>query len=116
MQRIDAHQHYWRALDVAEITETVAVVVGWIDLQSPTAAQSIAAFARNLKGRGLRPVLQDLPDDDWVSRPRVEQAIAALAACEDDCQRVFAEFANQDILGGNACRLYGIGSSRSDAN
>ncbi|WP_232316581.1 amidohydrolase family protein [Candidatus Burkholderia verschuerenii] len=72
----DKDIHY--LLDIADRTETVAAVVGWIDLQMPSADQSIAAFADHPKGHGLRPMLQDLLDDDWISRTALEPAVAAM--------------------------------------
>ncbi|KAF1687907.1 amidohydrolase [Pseudoxanthomonas broegbernensis] len=133
MNRLDAHQHYWRpargdygwltpAMDVlyrnwqpsdlrpllaahdvaatvlvqaapteAETEEllriaseepTVAGVVGWVDLEAGDAPARIGALAARAGGRllGLRPMLQDLDDPDWVARPALDAAFEAMAA------------------------------------
>ncbi|MFI4933335.1 MAG: amidohydrolase family protein [Caulobacterales bacterium] len=53
-------------LDLARRTDFVAGVVGWVDLAAPDAAVVIANLARDPKLVGLRPMLQDLPDDGWI--------------------------------------------------
>ena len=64
-------------LQLAEATPMVRAVVGWVDLASPDASARIAELAARPKFRGVRPMLQDLADD-WVLRPELEPAIAAL--------------------------------------
>jgi L-fuconolactonase len=65
-------------LDLATRTETVRAVVGWVDLKAADAAAKIAAFAAHPKARGLRPMLQDLPDDAWIDDPKLDDAVAAM--------------------------------------
>jgi len=65
-------------LDVADANHFVAGVVGWVDFEAPNAAGTIARLARNKKLVGLRPMLQDLPDDEWILRPGVKPVFAAL--------------------------------------
>lgn len=65
-------------LGLAEQTATVCAVVGWVDMKAPDAAAKIAAFARHPKARGLRPMLQDLPDDAWIDDPILDNAVAAM--------------------------------------
>lgn len=65
-------------LDLASKTDTVRAVVGWVDLKAPDAAAKIAAFAAHPKSRGLRPMLQDLPDDAWIDDPKLDEAVAAM--------------------------------------
>ncbi|MDR6625804.1 amidohydrolase family protein [Caulobacter segnis] len=55
-------------------------VVGWVDLQSPLAPARIAALSAHPKFKGVRPMLQDLPDDAWIARPDLAPAIDALVA------------------------------------
>ncbi len=65
-------------LDLAAETPSVRGVVGWVDLDLPDAAEQAAA----LRPRGLvgvRPMLQDMADRDWILHPRREPALAALA-------------------------------------
>lgn len=65
-------------LSLAAKHEFVKAVVGWVDLTAPTAPQRIRQLALHPKLRGLRPMLQALPEDDWLLRPEIEPAIAAM--------------------------------------
>lgn len=55
-------------------------VVGWTDLAAPDAPERIAELARDPLLKGLRPMLQDLPDDDAILASEVQPALAAMAA------------------------------------
>lgn len=65
-------------LGIAQETRFVAGVVGWADFESSDAADSIALVARNPLLVGLRPMVQDIPDDDWLVRPDLAPAFRAL--------------------------------------
>lgn len=67
-------------LSLAGRTSFVAGVVGWVDLQSPVAPARIAALAQHPKLRGLRPMLQSIPETDWLLRDDVAPAIDAMIA------------------------------------
>lgn len=54
-------------------------VVGWTDLAAADAPARIAALAAEPLLVGLRPMLQDLPDDDAILAPAVQPALAAMA-------------------------------------
>jgi L-fuconolactonase len=64
-------------LRLAGTDELVRAVVGWADLLAPKAPKRIAALAAHAKLRGLRPMLQNLPDG-WIADPALEPAIAAM--------------------------------------
>lgn len=55
-------------------------VVGWTDLAAPDAPARIAALAADPLLVGLRPMLQDLPDDDAILAPAIQPALAAMAS------------------------------------
>lgn len=56
-------------------------VVGWTDLAAPGAPDRIAALAgAEPLLKGLRPMLHDLPDRDWILRDDVRPALRAMAA------------------------------------
>jgi L-fuconolactonase len=57
----------------------VAGVVGWVDLSRPEAAASLERMAAHPKFKGVRPMLQDLPQDDWIAREPRPEALRALA-------------------------------------
>lgn len=64
-------------LKQAEGEKFIRAVVGWSDLLSPDAPSRIAALARRPKLRGLRPMLQNLPDG-WINNPGLDPAIEAM--------------------------------------
>ena len=70
--------HY--LLGLARDEPSIAGVVGWVPLLSPTAPDLIEALAREPKFKGVRPMLQDLPDDTWIANPELTPAIEALIA------------------------------------
>ena len=53
-------------LEVAEKTDFVAGVVGWIDMESEMALSALDAFAQNRYFKGIRPMLQDMDDVNWL--------------------------------------------------
>jgi L-fuconolactonase len=55
-------------------------VVGWTDLKAADAPAAVARLARDPRLRGLRPMLQDHPDDAWIADPALAPAIAAMVA------------------------------------
>lgn len=67
-------------LQLARDDARIAGVVGWVDLVAPDAPDRIAALAEHPKLRGLRPMLQDLPDDDWILQAAVAPAVDAMIA------------------------------------
>ncbi|WIG57155.1 MAG: L-fuconolactone hydrolase [Rhodanobacteraceae bacterium] len=67
-------------LDLAHGDARIAGVVGWVDLSARDAPDRIAVLASHSKLRGLRPMLQDLPDDDWILQPSLMPAIEAMIA------------------------------------
>ena len=66
-------------LDIAAATPYVAAVVGWVDLATRDAPDRLAALAANTRLRGVRPMLQDLPDPAWVLGDELRPALAAMA-------------------------------------
>lgn len=73
-----ADTHY--LLDVARHNPFVLGVVGWVDLLAPDADAQIAALAQHPKLKGLRPMLQDLPDTQWIADPALDPALRAMEA------------------------------------
>ena len=66
-------------LSLARAHSVIRGVVGWTDLAAPDAPARIAALAADPQLVGLRPMLQDLPDDDAILDPAVQPALAAMA-------------------------------------
>jgi L-fuconolactonase len=65
-------------LEIAARTPFVLGVVGWVDFAAATAADDIARLAEHPKLVGLRPMIQDIPDDDWMLRPDLAPAFDAM--------------------------------------
>lgn len=55
-------------------------VVGWVPLDSDDAPRELERLAANELVVAIRPMLQDIPDVDWVTRPRVIENIRRLPA------------------------------------
>jgi len=53
-------------------------VVGWVALADHSATHRIAAMAREPLLKGLRPMLQDIEDTDWILRPELQPALTAM--------------------------------------
>lgn len=67
-------------LELAERTSFVAGVIGWIDFDAVDAASTIATVAAECPLLvGLRPILHDISDDDWLLRPSLAAAFDAMA-------------------------------------
>jgi L-fuconolactonase len=66
-------------LDLADQHRFIWGVVGWTDLKAADAPERIAALAKRPKLKGLRPMLQDLPDDGWIADPAVDAGARAMA-------------------------------------
>ncbi len=65
-------------LEQAAVAPDVLGVVGWTDLLAPDAAQAVGRLAAKPKLKGLRPMLQDLPDPAWILQPALAPALQAM--------------------------------------
>jgi len=65
-------------LGLADATPSVAAVVGWVDFERPEDRAHLERLARHPKFRGVRPMIQDIPDDDWMLRDDVQWGYRAL--------------------------------------
>src|SRR3984893_13288792 len=66
-------------LDIAENAEVVRGVVGWTDFDAADAAARIDALASRKLLVGLRPMVQDIADDDWLLGPAMGPLRGAMA-------------------------------------
>ncbi|MBN3752508.1 amidohydrolase family protein [Paraburkholderia sp. Tr-20389] len=67
-------------LELASNETSIAGVVGWVPMLDPDAPALIAELAHRPKFKGVRPMLQDLPDDHWIANPALKPAVDALIA------------------------------------
>ncbi len=66
-------------LEMANHEPTIAGVVGWLDVDSLSFPQQFERYRKNRKFIGIRPMLQDRPDDDFILRPQVITSLKLLA-------------------------------------
>jgi len=66
----------------AQATDAILGVVGWVDLARSDSAARVERCAREPKLKGLRPMLQDIADPDWILQSMATPALAAMAACK----------------------------------
>ncbi|WP_323119020.1 amidohydrolase family protein [Burkholderia alba] len=69
-------------LALARADASIAGVVGWAPLADREAPAILAELAREPRFKGVRPMLQDLPDDAWIADPALAPAIHALIEAE----------------------------------
>lgn len=69
-------------LELSDRYPFIAGVVGWLDLEGDDFPRQLERLQRHPNFKGVRPMLQDLPDDAWILRPRVQEALRLLAERE----------------------------------
>jgi len=67
-------------LSLAERHAFIKGVVGWVDFESADVEAEIAQLAVQPKVVGVRPMIQDIPDPDWMLKPEPARAFNALIA------------------------------------
>jgi L-fuconolactonase len=70
-------------LAYAACTTFIAGVVGWMNLTVPDPAEELARIQGSAGGQrlvGIRHLVQDEPDPDWLDRAEVRRGIAAVGA------------------------------------
>lgn len=65
-------------LGIADSTDSVAGVVGWVDFESPDAPRHLERLAGHPKFKGVRPMIQDIPDVDWMLRDGLRRSFDAV--------------------------------------
>ena len=53
-------------LAIAENSDLVSGVVGWVNFEDPNQLEQLKSFAKNPKFVGVRPMIQDITDENWV--------------------------------------------------
>lgn len=76
--RTHADNGWW--LELADEYPYVLGVIGWVDFTNPSqAAEWLDEFSENPKFLGVRPMLEEEPDVDWVLQESVQKTIATIA-------------------------------------
>lgn len=65
-------------LSLADAHPFIKGVVGWVDLQSDRVEEPLAELARHPRFVGVRHVVQDEPDDNFMLRPAFQRGIGKL--------------------------------------
>ncbi|RVT81996.1 amidohydrolase [Rhodobacteraceae bacterium CCMM004] len=65
-------------LGIADATPSVLGVVGWINFEQPSHLHHLKRLANHPKFKGVRPMIQDIPDVDWMLRDDVQWGFRAL--------------------------------------
>ncbi|MEE4189020.1 MAG: amidohydrolase family protein [Roseobacter sp.] len=65
-------------LGLADATPSVKGVVGWINFEDPTQLAALKRLAQHPKFLGVRPMIQDIPDINWMLRDDVQWAYKAI--------------------------------------
>jgi L-fuconolactonase len=64
----------------ADMYTWIAAVIGWVPLVEPVeAANALDRYQRHAKFRGIRHLIHDEPDPDWVVQDRVLEGLQAVA-------------------------------------
>lgn len=97
-------------LGLADATPFIGKVVGWIDFETPEDRRHLERFARHLKFAGVRPMIQDIADPDWMHRPDVQWGYDAIVDLDltfdalgfpihlDNFQRLFDRYPTMRIV------------------
>jgi L-fuconolactonase len=65
-------------LGVADATTHVAGVTGWVDFEKPEHFDVLVRLAEHPKFKGVRPMIQDIEDDDWMLKDDVQWGFKAV--------------------------------------
>lgn len=65
-------------LGLADATPKIKGVVGWIDFEDKFHLAHLRRLARHPRFLGVRPMIQDIPDVDWMLRDNVQWAYRTL--------------------------------------
>lgn len=65
-------------LGLADGSDFVAGVVGWVDFEKPNDLAHMTRLSHHAKFLGLRPMIQDIPDDHWIARDDIAWAFRAI--------------------------------------
>jgi L-fuconolactonase len=76
--RQSLEETHW-LLELAEQNSFIQGVVGWVDLNSPLLRDQLEGLAPHKKLVGVRHVVQDEPDDQFMLRSEFQRGLALLA-------------------------------------
>lgn len=78
VQATDTEEETEYLLSLADKHAWIHGVVGWVDMETPTASDRICRFAEHSKFVGIRPMIQGIEDENWMLKPELAPAIETL--------------------------------------
>jgi L-fuconolactonase len=69
-------------LELARRTSFVAGVVGWADFEASNVVAVLEKLSANKLLVGMRPMIQDLPDDDWILSSDIAPVLRAISQAQ----------------------------------
>lgn len=66
-------------LDIASKHDFVKGVVGWVDFESPNSIKNITRLSKNPLLIGLRPMIQNIDDPEWMLHDRIKPALELMS-------------------------------------
>lgn len=72
----EAETHFM--LEQAALAPEVAAVIGWVDMLDSAVSGRLDLLFENPLFRGIRPMLQDIEDTEWILNPQFEPVLQAL--------------------------------------
>lgn len=73
----DLAENHWM-LEMCRDHAFLKGVVGWVDLASPDCADQLASMRQNARFVGVRHVVQDEPDENFLVRPEILRGLGTL--------------------------------------
>lgn len=78
VQAAATHEETLFMLKLADEYDFIFGVIGWVDMESPDALNKIKLLSQHKKFRGIRPMIQDIADKNWMLKDSLAQAFQAL--------------------------------------
>lgn len=81
VQSVNRLQETERLLELAHQTDLIVGVIGWVDLTGPDVDEQLARLQQHVGGHklvGIRHVVQDEPDPNWLAREDVRRGLQAV--------------------------------------
>ena len=78
VQATDNEEETKFMLSLADENDWIKGVVGWVDMQSNHACKKIQEFSKYSKFVGIRPMIQDIKDDNWMMNAAIKPAVQTL--------------------------------------
>ena len=61
-------------IGIADAAPFVAGIVGWINFEDPSQISALRRISKVSRLRGIRPMIQDIPDEGWMLRADIDWA------------------------------------------